>query len=140
MIYKEIIVVVPEDTFGKLPEKIEYKAIPFGRMEKAKRLLIRSILSAIDNGKNALKYGELRKKYREKSREASQLNSKIYNLREDVDKLKSTMKEHNLKIEGCSVIGEKIKESEKLLKEVRKEMEIIKQQVPKYMWDNMYWW
>jgi predicted nucleic acid-binding Zn-ribbon protein len=138
--YKEITLIVPEERFGKLPEKISYKYLPYGRIEKASRLLIRSIMSAIDNGKNADKYGALRSEYHNKRREKSQLRSEVYRLRNDLKVLRSSAEKFGLKIEGCSVIKKDIEMREEKIETIEEEMKEIKEQIPKYMWESMYWW
>ena len=138
--YKEITIVVPENLFRDLPEKIEYKDIPYGRMEKAWRLLVRSMVSALDNGKNAKIYSDLRKQYAEKKKKVSSLQTENKQLHYNIKVIKDSINKFELKIDGCSAITQQIKENERRIETLQRRMESIRNKVPKYMWGNIYWW
>jgi hypothetical protein len=138
--YKEVTLILPVDKFGKIPSKIDYHNVPYGRMEKAYRLLIRSMVSAIDNTENAEIYKELRRQYFDKGSLYNKLKYKQTNLRDQLTYLKRSAEQFQLKIEGCSAIKMTIEDIQKRMNKLKIEKDEIKKKIPKYMWDSLYWW
>lgn len=123
---REIKIIVPIKRFEKLPDVIDYSFLPYGRIEKAHRLLMRSMHSAIDNKENRKTNKEITQNIRDKRRNRANCYNTLNVLIRQLAALKDVVAIEGVKIEGCSIIKKQRDDLKKEIKHLDIEIELLK--------------
>lgn len=138
----EIKIKIPDEYFKNIPELIDYTNNSFGKMEKTRRLLARSISSAIDNNENLKEINKIRAELTKISNNKWNLYEKERSLKQDILALKGACR--LIKCNDNGKLRIKLNEVNKELEEIKmkiKELELkrceLKNKLPKGV---VFWW
>lgn len=124
-----------------LKARFEFDHLPFGKSEKAMRLLKRALMSLEDNKENREKYRELTKKVRIKRNEESKCDRQVRTLLNELNDIRNIS--HKYTTHDVSDLIEEIEgklEQYKQLREIkRQELEILKKGLPKFLQNGDCW-
>jgi hypothetical protein len=138
---KEIKILVPESFFLPVDETISFDELPFGKREKALRLLKRSLLSMKDNNSNYLKWKVIIRKIREKRKEERSYYHKRWEIKKELVSLNILIKKYALKDTQGAYLKMKYEHDQyEQLEDIKmKEIERLKKELPKFLRSGNGW-